>query len=431
MTRLMPWGLVALGTIAASVAEARADEAAAAAEVRALFEAGWKPSIKGLEAAESHYEKAKQLAPSDVRVPFAMALVYMKNNKLPSAASELDAALAGAKSPLLPIRRARIYLAVVQKAFPEADREMRALAGRLSGEPLSGDAEQPYLESAAFLGTLVEYLAAQQDIVLRADAVAALDKHILSNLQGDRAAAYTAGRAETARRRIDLEAELNAEKAKALDENTQKREEALEKIEAPVTAAQSQNASAVAQEKTYREKNESERARHEPMARQTLSQLQSVEREINNLQSKIRNLRSDIDRIKRENEKGKKEKPPKKERDTRREEQELRQAENRLRDLEREKSRLEGNPSVAYMRNYNASLQRLSGAVNATAQSLAATKKKADNARNALTRTKVNDVSPKTTTLANELKALSTFAQFPLDAEKERILSSYRPKASP
>jgi hypothetical protein len=419
--------LVAVMVVTVCALRVSAEEPVAA-EVRALFEAGWKPSLKGLEAAEAHYEKAKQHSPNDVRVPFAMALVYMKNSKLPSAASELDAALAGAKSPLLPIRRARIHLAAVQKAFPEADREMRALATRLAGEPQLGEAEQPFLESAKFLGNLAEYLAGQQETAFRADAVAALDKHILSNLQAERAAAYTAGRAETAKQRTDLEAELNAEKSKALAENTQKREDALEKIEAPVTAAEAQKAGAVAQEKAYREKNESDRARHEPMARQALSQLQSVEREINNLQSRIRNLRSDIDRIKKENEKGKKEKPPKKERDTRREEQELRQVENKLRDLEREKNRLEGNPSVAFMRNYNANLQRLSTAVNASNQNLAAAKKKADNARSALTRTKVNDVSPKTTTLANELKALSTFAQLSLDAEKERILASYRPK---
>jgi hypothetical protein len=115
-------------------------------------------------------------------------------------------------------------------------------------------------------------LPGSKDATFRADAVAALDKHILANLQGERAAAYTAGRTETAKQRTELEAELNAEKTKALAENTQKREDALEKIEAPVMAAEAQRAGAVAQEKAYREKNESDRARHEPMARAALSQ---------------------------------------------------------------------------------------------------------------------------------------------------------------
>jgi chromosome segregation ATPase len=156
--------------------------------------------------------------------------------------------------------------------------------------------------------------------------------------------------------------------------------------------------------------------------------LQTLQGQINSIEGRIRNLRSDIDRIKRENEKGKKEKPPKKERDTRREEQDLRQEENKLRNLQQDKAKLEGNPSVAFMRNYNARVQQLAGAISAANQNLAVVKKKADNLRNNLSRTKVTDASTKTTTLGNEFKALRTYVQLDLDAEKERILASYRPK---
>ena len=81
-------------------------------------------------------------APSDARVPFAMALVSIRNRKLKEAAHLLDEALSGGQA-LLPIRRVRIHLALTMKDDSIAAREMTALAERLSGEPLKDAAEEP------------------------------------------------------------------------------------------------------------------------------------------------------------------------------------------------------------------------------------------------------------------------------------------------
>jgi hypothetical protein len=51
-----------------------ADQTDTSAQVSLLLETGWKNSPGNYAAAQQQYEQAKQAAPADVRVPFAMAL---------------------------------------------------------------------------------------------------------------------------------------------------------------------------------------------------------------------------------------------------------------------------------------------------------------------------------------------------------------------
>lgn len=72
-------------------------------EVRQILESGWKPAAANYDSAKQLYEHVKATAPGDVRAPFAMVLVAIRNYRLKDAAEYLTQAVANGK-PLLPIR---------------------------------------------------------------------------------------------------------------------------------------------------------------------------------------------------------------------------------------------------------------------------------------------------------------------------------------
>jgi hypothetical protein len=117
-------------------------------QVSALFEAGWKPSIKGLEAAQALYRELRQKNQLDPRVSFAFALVQMRNLKYDDARRQLDLVLA-ARPDDDQARRAKIWVLTISQNYSAALVEMEKLARNVAAkQPAPKDHKTAQLAAA-------------------------------------------------------------------------------------------------------------------------------------------------------------------------------------------------------------------------------------------------------------------------------------------
>jgi hypothetical protein len=100
-------------------------------QVSALFDAGWKPSSKGLEVARQLYQELRQDDKVDPRVSYAYALVQMRNLKYDDARRLLDEVLA-ARPDDIAARRANIWVLMVRQNYTAALVELEKLAKSLA-----------------------------------------------------------------------------------------------------------------------------------------------------------------------------------------------------------------------------------------------------------------------------------------------------------
>jgi hypothetical protein len=136
-------------------------------QVSALFEAGWKPSSKGLATSQALYQELRRNDQVDPRVSFAYALVQMRNLKYDEAKKLLDLVLA-ARPGDTAARRAKIWVLMITQNYSAALVESDKLAGSLAAErhtPTQQKTEQPAAppdasetSPAEFLGRVMGFI---------------------------------------------------------------------------------------------------------------------------------------------------------------------------------------------------------------------------------------------------------------------------------
>ena len=182
------------------------DPSPTAAQIRQLFDAGWKPSQAAYTAAQEHYDQAKRLAPGDERVSFAMALVAVQNHRPADASKYLGEAVSNGRS-LLPILRARIWLDVVRRDTDSAKTDIRDLARQLSADNLSAN-RADNLESAHWLGIVLGYYSGPGKTQISHTDQVSLDAEVSAQLKGPLATSFAAGRNAFDERFKKLQTEL-------------------------------------------------------------------------------------------------------------------------------------------------------------------------------------------------------------------------------
>jgi hypothetical protein len=103
-------------------------------QVSALFDAGWKPSSRGLAAAEALYHKMQAGGRPDPRLSYAFALVQMRNHKYDDAGKLLDRVLA-ANPADIHARRARIWVLAITQEYAAALVQLESLMKQIAAAP--------------------------------------------------------------------------------------------------------------------------------------------------------------------------------------------------------------------------------------------------------------------------------------------------------
>ena len=94
-----------------------------------LLETGWKASSQRYAQAQEIYQRARQAAPGDVRVPYAMSLVAMRNSKLDEAAKYIDEA-PPAKKPIF-----QSPCGILYRRAAERQRRSKKRSAQIGGNP--------------------------------------------------------------------------------------------------------------------------------------------------------------------------------------------------------------------------------------------------------------------------------------------------------
>jgi len=230
---------------------ARADEPASAADqVRQILEIGWKSSPENYAAAKQHYQQAKIAAPADVRIPYAMALVALQNYQSKDAGEYLTEAVANGK-PVLPIRRVKFYLDVLEKNKEAAAADLKEMIRLLAAaDPSQIDAQ----DTARCVGRVVGYLKGPGSGQLSPENVTKLEAAITDNIKGPLSDAYAAGASQTANQYAQLQQQLSQAHQDAKVRNETKLEKSRKQNVAALAEATQNRASA---EDTYNKLKES------------------------------------------------------------------------------------------------------------------------------------------------------------------------------
>jgi hypothetical protein len=394
---------IAIGLMALSVCRcATADDAKSPAdEVRQILETGWKSSPANYDAARQHYEQAKVTAAGDVREPFAMALVAIRNYRTKDAAEYLTQATANGK-PLLPIRRMKVFLELREKN-KEAVADLKGLAQALANaDPAQADAP----ETARWLGCVFGYLNGPGKGQIPDEQVAALTTESSDKLKGPLADIVSANVNQIANQYTQLQQQL-----------TQAHLDAKQRNEAKLEASRKENETALAEatknrssdEDTYNKLHDT----YEQQATLKRGQLDAAQRQFAQLNVTITPLQSAINEAQQNS--------------TNPLSAYINQWNEQLNAANLTQRRLDAQAADinAWFRKMDVDDLRLSRELK-KAQSLedARTQKAM-----ALEKATVTDSDAATAALESKVNSITTYADIDLEQEKNRILQTYGVKS--
>jgi hypothetical protein len=256
-----------------------AEPPAGAPPVVQLLNTGWKASAGNYKSAQELYGQARQDAPNDVRIPYAMALVAAQNHHLPEASTYLNEGLSKGKA-LLPIRRTRIWLDVRLNDKAAAKDDIRELARILSADEVSAS-RADYQQSARWLGAVVGYYAGAGKNQLTAADLAALDAELSNTLKDPLTAQYAEGKAAVDKQFRELQNQLTAALAQTKAANEAKRIEDRDKNNATLADAVNQRTRAEQELRQYRQEKNAD----------------AVEYEFNQVNRQLKLLKAQYDRL--------------------------------------------------------------------------------------------------------------------------------------
>lgn len=152
---------------AASFTETTFAQDDAFVQVSALFQAGWKPSSKGLEKSQALYRELVRNDQVDPSVSYAFALVQMRNLKYDEARRLLDEVLS-ARPDDMAARRTKIWVLTITQSYSAALVEMEKLAKNIAAESRTADNQSKQqatpapdgteTSSAEFLGRVMGFI---------------------------------------------------------------------------------------------------------------------------------------------------------------------------------------------------------------------------------------------------------------------------------
>jgi len=276
---------VALGTSCAAAAE-QPQGAGLAVEVKKLFQLGWDRTQESRRQAAEQYDRLDRLAPADSRIPYAYALVQLRQYRYAEAARLLDQSLRRDKNNLA-AKKLQIWLAVLTKQYNQALVQMRGLAELLGGKDAAAGLRRAD-DLPAFLGRISGYLAGPVRPQVSQPALTACQGRIVARLATPEKTAF-----EQARRHVldqfsgAAEAvELSATEAQLLA--AQRKDHVLEELDRKLQQAEAQIA-----EQRARAAKRQEQLKYE------IEKLTAESENINNtraqLQSHLITLREEFD----------------------------------------------------------------------------------------------------------------------------------------
>jgi hypothetical protein len=207
-----------------------------AAATLALLEVGWKASPTAFDAAREQYDKLQAGAPRDLRLSYAMTLIAIRHHKAREASQFIDAALAS-KPGNLHLRKVKLWLHVLNKDYKQALAEMPTIAKDVSATaPAMGTAHndkssQLLEEHAQLLGTLLAFMQGPATGPIKDGEAATVEKALLKLLPAKAHDAYNSGKTSVENKQSELDEALRDVRTEAMQDGQAKRDEELSQLQ--------------------------------------------------------------------------------------------------------------------------------------------------------------------------------------------------------
>lgn len=219
-----------LGLIVLGSTRAWSEESPVKQGLAKLFEVGSQNTIKSRSAASDQYKELRQLAPADSRIIEGYAIIQIKLHNYPEAVKLIDEVLASDKTDLY-VWKTKSWLSVITKNYAAALVDLDRFSQLMPAEAKGGEEEQQ-LDMSRYLGRVFGFLEGPVADAAGAAQRESAKKKILARLSEPRQMAFEEGRSRVldAFNSLGAEKEESAEKAKVVAE--EEREKLIGDLEA-------------------------------------------------------------------------------------------------------------------------------------------------------------------------------------------------------
>jgi len=221
--------LVAAG--AANVAPSRAADDPLQAAVTSLFDSSWQKSADGLALAEAQHRKAKGIAPADHRADYALALVQWRYLRFSDAEKTLGDLTAAAPEDWN-AARARIYLFVLMKKYSQALVDIDQLSRKVADAQADQLRQESRRDISQFLGRVFGYLEGPAQKLVSQTSVTDTRKAVMARLGPSDLEAFSESFGALGERFGQLDEEKRRLQAETKDAEAKQKEEELRRLAA-------------------------------------------------------------------------------------------------------------------------------------------------------------------------------------------------------
>ena len=192
-------------------------------ELEALLDAGLKSSPAALAEAQARFERARAIAPGDVRAPYSMALVLIRHRKF-AEADQILAGIVQGSPQVIPAWRLKIHGQVMSHEYAGAMEDMVALARSFPRTEGEAKPVGKYAQAAGFLGRVMGYFEVPVESAVTEAARTNLLRTVKEQLPAAYRQAFENGRAAVAGRHGELASETEQIRRQELSDQQKKKE---------------------------------------------------------------------------------------------------------------------------------------------------------------------------------------------------------------
>ena len=417
--------LVAICVMARPAAAANPDPRFKAA-IQSMLDSGWRTTSTGREDAESHFARAQELSPADVRGPYAFALVQIKHHRYTDAA-ETIADVLEADPKHWGAWQARIWLAVIAKKYSSAMSDLEGLAKAMPREEAAGEAEEMFQDLAQMMGRVFGFMSGPMSKSVKEDQLADCEDRVLVKLTTGRRAAFEKGRRAVAEKFAEMQQDKFVSKTDAVEQEQKQKDTQLDKLKEQKATVDDEKASVDKQATAARATAEKTVGAIDAQAAPMFVTLNGLNAQATTLQGSVASLAAEVALL---------------------QEQAAVEADATQRQLllvqigvsGRSLAQLEGRLAgvAAQINQIRAQLQALDNQRGAAIAAYEAEMNRLGRKADTLARSEkllkgataeasrpVTGSNPKVRALSAGMLALSTYQDFPLEREKRRVLDSF------
>jgi hypothetical protein len=208
-----------------------ADEAAVRAEIAKLLEVGWDATPNGRTEAKEQYAKVKRLAGDSPVALRASLVVLLQQRRYDEAIQRTDELLEADANDLTGLR-AKVWLTALVKNYPAAMLAADKLSQRLADDPPRAEDEQAvHDEQIAFLGRIFGFLGGPAAESVSQEDRKNFERQILERITPPRRPVFEEARDGVVAKFLGVTGDKEDERQRAIGEAAAAKEKTLKELE--------------------------------------------------------------------------------------------------------------------------------------------------------------------------------------------------------